>query len=109
MPTRTLQGGCAVVLIAVGGAFAPVGCLSEESNRIERPHPSLDEGQALAAEIAKGDGLLRLGDIIVTPHGFLVFKGIAADAYTNQFEPVPNPLNQIGPGRTKPLGNAARR
>lgn len=44
-------------------------------------------------EIAKGDGLLRQGDIIVTPHGFLVFKGIAADGYANQFEPVPNPLN----------------
>ncbi|OKO86842.1 hypothetical protein [Bradyrhizobium sp. AS23.2] len=94
LPKRVVQNGCAVVFVAVGFAFASVGGISQESNRIKRPPASFDESEALAVEVAKSDGLLRQGDIVVTPRGFLMFKGIAADGYTNEFEPVPNPLNQ---------------
>lgn len=85
MRSATLAASC-VLAAAISSA--------QESNRIRRPPPSFEESQALAVEIAKGDGLLRPGDIIVTPRGFLVFRGVAADGYTNQFEMVPNPLNQ---------------
>ena len=70
-----------------------VGCAAAETTRIKRPAPSPEEAQNVAVDIAKNDGLLREGDIIVTPRGFLVFKGVAFDGYTNEFEPVPNPLN----------------
>lgn len=83
--SATLAASC--VLAAAGGS-------AQASNRIRRPPPSFEESQALAVEIAKSDGLLRPGDIIVTPSGFLVFRGVAADGYTNKFEMVPNPLNQ---------------
>lgn len=70
------------------------GCAASESARIKRPRPNAEEAQNIAVDIAKSDGLLREGDIIVTPRGFLVFKGVASDGYTNEFEAVPNPLNQ---------------
>ena len=70
------------------------GCAAAETTRIKRPAPSPEEAQNIAVDIAKNDGLLREGDIIVTPRGFLVFKGVASDGYTYEFEPVPNPLNQ---------------
>lgn len=70
------------------------GRAAAETTRIQRPAPSPEEAQNIAVDIAKNDGLLREGDIIVTPQGFLVFKGVASDGYTNEFKPVPNPLNQ---------------
>ncbi|WP_339037657.1 hypothetical protein WHZ78_07675 [Bradyrhizobium symbiodeficiens] len=69
-------------------------CAATETTRIRRPAPSPEEVQNIAVDIAKNDGLLREGDIVVTPRGFLVFKGVASDGYTHEFEPVPNPLNQ---------------
>ena len=69
-------------------------CAAADTTRIKRLAPSPEEAQNIAVDIAKNDGLLREGDIIVTPRGFLVFKGVASDGYTNEFEPVPNPLNQ---------------
>ena len=89
-----MQGGCAVALVAAGCAFVPVTCSPQESARIRRPPQNYDESQDLAVEVAKNDGLLRQGDIIVTRRGFLVFKGVAADGYTNEFELVPQLLNQ---------------
>ena len=37
------------------------------------------------------DGLLQKGDIVVTDRGYFVFRGVAADGYTFEFAPVPNP------------------
>lgn len=71
-----------------------IGRAEAEALRVKRPPPSVEEAQDIAVDIAKNDGLLRQGDIVVTPRGFLVFKGVAADGFTNEFEPVPNPLNQ---------------
>lgn len=70
-----------------------------ESARIKRPPPSAEELQNAAVEIAKNDGLLRQGDIVATGRGFLKFKGVSADGYTYEFEPVADPLNQIGTRR----------
>lgn len=80
--------GLAIILVAW------TGCAASEVTRVKRPGPSPEEAQNIAVDIAKNDGLLREGDIIVTPRGFLVFKGVASDGYTHEFEPVPNPLNQ---------------
>lgn len=74
------------------------GCAAADTTRLKRPPPSPDEAQNIAVEIAKNDGLLRQGDIVVTPRGFLVFKGVASDGFTNEFEPLANPLNQ-NPGQ----------
>jgi len=60
---------CALTLVAAGCTLASASCYSQASNRIKRPPPNFDEQQALAVEIAKSDGLLRPGDIIVTPDG----------------------------------------
>lgn len=89
-----MHAGRVAALVAAGCMFASGDCFSQAPNRIKRPPPSFDELQTLAVEMAKSDGLLRRGDIIVTSRGFLIFKGLAADGYTNEFEPVPNPLNQ---------------
>ncbi len=67
---------------------------TEEVRRINRPRPTFEEQQRIAADMAKNDGLLRQGDIVVTERGFLVFKGVGADGFTNQFETIPNPLNR---------------
>ena len=87
--------------LSVGCLFASAEGFSQASNRITRPPPSFEESQALAVEIAKSDGLLRPGDIIVTPRGFLMFKGVSVDGYSNEFHPVPNPLNQNRAGKNQ--------
>jgi hypothetical protein len=35
--------------------------------RLKRPPPGPEEAENIAAEITKSDGLLRPGDIVVTP------------------------------------------
>jgi hypothetical protein len=45
------------------------------------------------------DSLLQKGDIVVTDRGFFVFRGVAADGYTFEFSPVPNPGSIGRPGR----------
>jgi hypothetical protein len=72
--------------------------VSAQNVRLKRPTPGPEEAENIAAAITKSDGLLRPGDIVVTPLGFLLFKGVAADGYINEFKPAPNPLNQ---GRAK--------
>lgn len=67
-----------------------------EGLRVQRSQPTRAEAENIAVEIAKTDGLLRPGDIVVTPRGFLMFKGVAPDGYTNEFQLVPNPPNQNG-------------
>jgi hypothetical protein len=37
--------------------------------------------------MAMNDSLLRKGDIVATNRGFVVFRGLAGDGITYQFEP----------------------
>lgn len=41
--------------------------------------------------MAMNDSLLRKGDIVATDRGFVVFRGLAGDGITYQFEPVQDP------------------
>ncbi|MDN3275916.1 hypothetical protein QWJ07_16765 [Frankia sp. RB7] len=100
-PPSCLIVGLAMILLGWNGGAAA------ETTRLKRPQPNPDEAQNIAVDIAKNDGLLREGDIVVTPRGFLLFKGVASDGFTNEFEPVPNPLNQNR--RQKNQGHEARR
>ncbi len=59
---------------------------------IKRQPPSRIEAERTASEIAMNDGLLQKGDIVVTDRGFFVFQGVAADGYSFNFAPIPNPL-----------------
>ena len=98
-PPRVRNKSRVAVFQTAGLAFAAIvllvsfaTCWGEEVGRIKRAPPTFEEQQRIAAEIAENDGLLRRGDIVVTERGFLVFKGLAADGFTNQFETIPNPL-----------------
>ncbi len=84
----------ALAIVFAAAVLTWSGHVSAEGVRVKRPPPPPEEAQDIATEIAKSDGLLRPGGIIVTSRGFLVFKGVAADGYSNEFESVPNPLNQ---------------
>ena len=57
------------------------------------------EADRIASETAMNDSLLQKGDIVVTDRGFFVFRGVAADGYTFEFSPVPNPGSICRPGR----------
>ena len=63
-----------------------------ETGRIKRKPPTDLEAERIASEMAMSDGLLQKGDIVVTDRGFFVFRGIAADGFSYDFAPVPNPL-----------------
>jgi len=65
---------------------------AEGIGRIKGKPPTPAEADRIAAEIAMNDSLLRRGDIVVTEKGFVVFRGVAADGVTNEFDPVQNPL-----------------
>ena len=64
---------------------------SAESIRLKRKPPDAAEAERIASETVMNDGLLQKGDIVVTDRGYLVFRGVAADGYTFEFSPVPNP------------------
>lgn len=66
---------------------------AQEHGRIIRKLPSTTEADRIASDMAMNDGLLRKGDIVVTDRGFFVFRGVLADGFSNDFGPVPNPLN----------------
>jgi hypothetical protein len=66
---------------------------AQESGRIKRKPPTPEETARAAAEMAKNDSLLRKGDIVATGNGFLIFRGVAPDGVTNEFEPVRNPIS----------------
>jgi len=83
--------------------LAWAGDVAAESTRLKLPPPGPEEAQDIAVQMAKNDGLLRQGDIVVTPRGFLVFEGVASDGFTHEFAPVPNPLNQNGARKNNEL------
>ena len=74
-----------MVLLLAGGASA------QDSPRIKPKPPTSAEAERQAAEMAMNDSLLRKGDIVATDRGFVVFRGLAADGITYQFEPVQDP------------------
>jgi hypothetical protein len=91
--------GLATALAALLLLQGLTNCGAAETTRIKRPPPTAEELRNAAVEIAKNDSLLRQGDIVVTGRGFLKFKGIAADGYTFEFEPVDDPLNLRPPNK----------
>jgi hypothetical protein len=88
-----LKHAFAMALLASVIAWTPP--MSAETGRIKRKPPDAAEAERIASDIAMNDGLLQKGDIVVTDRGFFVFRGVAADGYTFEFSPVPNPV--LGP------------
>ena len=80
------------LLLMVIGLLMADAASANETGRIKRKPPTAAEADREAAEMAMNDSLLRQGDIVVTSRGFVIFRGLAADGITNQFDPVPNPL-----------------
>ena len=78
-----------IALIAV--ISASDSATAVESIRIQRKPPDAAEAGRIASETVMNDGLLQKGDIVVTDRGYFVFRGVAADGYTFEFSPVPNP------------------
>ena len=86
-----------IALIVFGYAFDIAA--SAESIRIKRKPPDAAEAGRIASETVMNDGLLQKGDIVVTDRGYFVFRGVAADGYTFEFSPVPNPAATGKAGR----------
>jgi hypothetical protein len=75
--------------------FASGIASAQESPRIKRLPPTPAEAERQAAEMAMNDRLLRKGDIVATGRGFLIFRGVASDGVTNQFEPPRSPMGPL--------------
>ena len=86
-----------IALIAV--VSASDSATAAESIRIKRKPPDAAEAGRIASETVMNDGLLQKGDIVVTDRGYFVFRGVAADGYTFEFSPVPNPAATGKAGR----------
>jgi hypothetical protein len=84
---RLLAIAVMVSTVALGSA------VSAETGRIKREPPDAAEAERIASEMVINDSLLQNGDIVVTDRGFFVYRGLAADGYTYEFSPVPNPLS----------------
>ena len=69
-----------------------VAASAQEHGRIKRKPPTNLEAERIASEMAMNDSLLQRGDIVATDRGFFVFRGLAADGFSNDFAPIPNPL-----------------
>jgi hypothetical protein len=63
------------------------------SERIKRPLPTAEEAERIASDLAKSDGMLQKGDIVVSERGFLLYRGLAPDGITGEFVAIPNPLS----------------
>jgi hypothetical protein len=72
----------AVVLLLPFAAFA---------ERIKRRPPTETEAARIASDQAMSDGMLEIGDVVVTDRGFFQFLGLAPDG-RSEFLAVPNPL-----------------
>ncbi|WP_154070985.1 hypothetical protein [Bradyrhizobium lablabi] len=79
--------------VLIASVSAPDAAMCGETGRIKRKPPDASEAERIASEVAMNDSLLRKGDIVVTDRGFFVFRGVAADGYTFEFSPVPNPVS----------------
>jgi len=91
--SRRLLRSAIVAALACGLAVAtaePV--LAEGHGRIQWKPSTPAQLARRASEDAMNDGILRMGDVISTDRGFLLFRGYAADG-SPDFAPVRNPLD----------------
>jgi hypothetical protein len=88
----TERGCLALSLLALAGLLVASDAFGQEHGRIKRKPPTELEAARIASDTAMNDGLLQKGDIVATDRGFFVYRGLAADGYTNDFVPVPNPI-----------------
>ena len=65
----------------------------EEHGGIKKKPPTVAEAERIVSETAMNDGTLQRGDIVVTDRGFFLYRGLAADGFSNDFVVVPNPLS----------------
>jgi hypothetical protein len=61
------------------------------AERIKRKPPTEAEAARIASDQAISDGMLEIGDVVVTDRGFFQFLGLAPDG-RSEFLAVPNPL-----------------
>jgi hypothetical protein len=61
------------------------------AERIKRKPPTEIEAARIASDQAMSDGMLQIGDVIVTDRGFYQFRGLAPDG-SSEFLAIPNPL-----------------
>ena len=85
-----------LAIALISSTVASGVAVAGETGRIKRKPP---DAERIASELAMNDSLLQRGDIVVTDRGFFVFRGLAADGYTYEFSPVPNPVLTGRPGR----------
>lgn len=79
-------------LTAILAVATMLPAAAQETGRIKRKPPTAAEIAREAVDLAMNDSLLRKGDIIATDRGFVVFRGIAPDGFTHEFEPVASPM-----------------
>jgi hypothetical protein len=84
----------AFLLVAL--ILLPATAEAEEHGRIKWRRPTPAEADRVASESAVNDSILRKGDIVVTDHGFLMFRGFLADGTTADFVPIQNPMSTGG-------------
>jgi hypothetical protein len=80
------------LLVPLWCLLLAVAASAQEHGRIKRKPPTNLEAERIASEMAMNDNLLQRGDIVATDRGFFVFRGLAADGFSNDFAPIPNPL-----------------
>jgi hypothetical protein len=73
----------------------------QEHGRIKKKPPTVAEAERIISETAMNDGTLQRGDIVVTDRGFFLYRGTAADGFSNDFVAVPNPLSSKSERGTK--------
>jgi hypothetical protein len=61
------------------------------AERIKRNPPTEIEAARIASDQAISDGMLQIGDVVVTDRGFLQFRRLAPDG-SPAFLAIPNPL-----------------
>src|SRR5713226_2091139 len=65
--------------------------LPASAERIKRKPPTEIEAARIASDQAMSDGMLQIGDVVVTDRGFFQFRGLAPDG-SSEFLAIPNPL-----------------
>jgi hypothetical protein len=68
-------------------------CCTAVAERIKKRPPTPAEAERIASDVVMNDSLLQKGDIVVTDHGFLLYRGVGADGVAGDFLAVPNPLS----------------
>jgi hypothetical protein len=82
-------------------ALLSAGAGAQEHGRIEKKPPTVTEAERIISDSVMNDGTLQKGDVVVTDRGFFLYRGLAADGFTNDFVSVPNPLASKPEGRAK--------